>query len=72
MEGTNDHALKEQHCAVERNARAVALALWAQTHGFFVLATHVDFSGLAPDVPPKRVVRDVLKDSVKSLLQKPR
>lgn len=66
-----EDALRDESSNPGRDARAVALALWAQTHGFSVLAAHVDFGALAPGAPPDRVVRTVLEDTVRSLLRSP-
>jgi AcrR family transcriptional regulator len=67
-----EDALRDEPGSTGRDARAIALALWAQTHGFSVLAAHVDFGALTPGVPPDRVVRTVLEDTVRSLLRSPR
>lgn len=64
-----ERAPHEEQPASQRDARAVALALWAQIPGFSVLAAHVDFNALTPGVPPERGIRNVLEDTVRSLLR---
>lgn len=61
-------AMEEAQPADSRVPRIVALALWAQTHGFLTLAAHVDCTTLVDGRSSSEIVRRAVSMTVDALL----